>query len=267
MLPAAAYDALPAATWRLLATLPLRATHPLDFYRGTRHPPVQLAIAVAAFERPFDLPGYLRHRAVRDRGPAQRRPFRASYLSRAPAMAKTSCHVLARRERRFVPGSWGLTTRRSCPGSPERARIPVPDQLRFHPLVDNPSRVCKDAQDSSRVPSKDRLRPNELFVELVFRKRLAGAMCVRVVSDLEPWACSRPTAFQSRQRALGADIRRPSIGVDEDDRRGAEVAENGCGVGLEACVTVVERKEREFGSRSFPHLRPCVAGIRLRRET
>lgn len=67
MLPAAAYDALPAATWRLIATLPLRATHPLDLYRGTRHRPVQLAIAAAALERPFDLPRYLKHRAVRDR--------------------------------------------------------------------------------------------------------------------------------------------------------------------------------------------------------
>jgi hypothetical protein len=67
MLPVAAYDALPAATWRLLATLPLRATHPLDFYRGTRLRPVQLAIAAVALERPFDLPRYVRHRAVRDR--------------------------------------------------------------------------------------------------------------------------------------------------------------------------------------------------------
>jgi hypothetical protein len=69
MLPASAYGALPAATWRLLATLPLRSTHPLDFYRGTRHRPVQLAIAAAALERPFDLPGYLKHRRVRDREP------------------------------------------------------------------------------------------------------------------------------------------------------------------------------------------------------
>jgi putative nucleotidyltransferase-like protein len=67
MLPAAAYDALPTATWRLLATLPLRATHPLEFYRGTRHRPVQLAIAAAALERPWELPGYLKHRALRDR--------------------------------------------------------------------------------------------------------------------------------------------------------------------------------------------------------
>ena len=69
MLPDAAYEALPAAAWRLAATMPLRATHPLDFYRGTRRRAVQLAIAAAALERPWDLPGYLRHRAVRDRLP------------------------------------------------------------------------------------------------------------------------------------------------------------------------------------------------------
>lgn len=69
MLPSAAYEALPAGRFRLAATLPLRATHPLDFYRGTRRRFVQLAIAAAALERPWDLPGYLRHRAVRDRDP------------------------------------------------------------------------------------------------------------------------------------------------------------------------------------------------------
>jgi hypothetical protein len=63
ILPVAAYDALPPSRWRLVATMPLRATHPLDFYRGTRHRVVQLAIAAAALERPWDLPGYLRHRA------------------------------------------------------------------------------------------------------------------------------------------------------------------------------------------------------------
>jgi hypothetical protein len=69
LLPAAAFDALPAAPWRLAATLPLRSSHPLDFYRGTRRRAVQLAIAAVALERPWDLPGYLRHRAVRDRDP------------------------------------------------------------------------------------------------------------------------------------------------------------------------------------------------------
>lgn len=67
MLPPAAEEALPAARWRLAATMPLRATHPLDFYRGTRRRSVQLAIAAAALERPWDLPAYMSHRARRDR--------------------------------------------------------------------------------------------------------------------------------------------------------------------------------------------------------
>jgi hypothetical protein len=66
LLPEEAYRLLPASTWRLAATLPLRSPHPLDFYRGTRRRAVQLLIAAAALERPWDLPGYLRHRAVRD---------------------------------------------------------------------------------------------------------------------------------------------------------------------------------------------------------
>jgi len=69
MLPAAAYEALPAARWRLAATWPLRSTHPLDFYRGAKNRAVQLAIAAAALERPFNLPGYVWHRATRDRRP------------------------------------------------------------------------------------------------------------------------------------------------------------------------------------------------------
>jgi hypothetical protein len=69
LLPAEAYEALPAARWRLAVTLPLRATHPLDFFRGTRHRAVQLAIAAAALERPWDLPRYVKHRALRDRRP------------------------------------------------------------------------------------------------------------------------------------------------------------------------------------------------------
>ena len=69
LLPEAAYAAVPAARWRLAATWPLRATHPLDFYRGRNHRKVQLLIAAAALERPTDLPAYLRHRATRDARP------------------------------------------------------------------------------------------------------------------------------------------------------------------------------------------------------
>lgn len=60
---------IPAARWRLATTLPLRSRHPLDFYRATRRRLVQLLIAVAALERPADVPRYIRHRAVRDRSP------------------------------------------------------------------------------------------------------------------------------------------------------------------------------------------------------
>jgi hypothetical protein len=65
--------ALPAAAWRRAVLLPLRTSHPIDLYRGTRRRFVQLWLAAAALERPLDLPGYLRHRARRDRhegGPA-----------------------------------------------------------------------------------------------------------------------------------------------------------------------------------------------------
>jgi hypothetical protein len=68
-----ALRALPAAAWRRAALLPLRASHPLDLYRGTRRRWVQLWLAAAALERPQDLPAYLRRRARRDRdggGPA-----------------------------------------------------------------------------------------------------------------------------------------------------------------------------------------------------
>jgi hypothetical protein len=69
LLPEAAYAALPADTWRLAATLPLRSAHPLDLFRGTRRRFVQLWIAAAALERPSELIGYLHHRATRDARP------------------------------------------------------------------------------------------------------------------------------------------------------------------------------------------------------
>jgi hypothetical protein len=65
--PSAARRLVPAAAWRRLVTLPLRSSHPMDLFRATRRRGVQLVLAAAALERPGDLPGYLRHRAVRDR--------------------------------------------------------------------------------------------------------------------------------------------------------------------------------------------------------
>lgn len=67
LVPASAREALPVAAWRRAATLPLRSSHPLDLFRWTRARPVQLWLAASALERPLDLPGYLLHRATRDR--------------------------------------------------------------------------------------------------------------------------------------------------------------------------------------------------------
>jgi hypothetical protein len=69
MLPEQAFRLVPTAAWRIAATLPLRSAHPLDFFRGTRRRSVQLLIAAASLESPLALPGYLGHRAVRDRLP------------------------------------------------------------------------------------------------------------------------------------------------------------------------------------------------------
>jgi hypothetical protein len=59
--------ALPVAGWRRLVTSPLRSTHPLELYRGTRRRMVQLYLAAALLERPAELPGWLHHRRVRER--------------------------------------------------------------------------------------------------------------------------------------------------------------------------------------------------------
>ena len=58
---------LPTARWRRLATYPLLSSHPLDLFRWTRRRWVQLYLAATLLERPSALPGYLMHRAVRDR--------------------------------------------------------------------------------------------------------------------------------------------------------------------------------------------------------
>jgi hypothetical protein len=67
LIDGAAARAIPAASWRLAATWPVRSAHPLDFFRGTRRRAVQLWIAAAALERPGDLASYWLHRRVRDR--------------------------------------------------------------------------------------------------------------------------------------------------------------------------------------------------------
>jgi len=58
--------AIPAAAWRRAVAFPMRAVHPLDYYRGTRTRWVQLYLAAVALERLSNLPGYLLHRERRD---------------------------------------------------------------------------------------------------------------------------------------------------------------------------------------------------------
>ncbi|HEX6851052.1 MAG TPA: nucleotidyltransferase family protein [Candidatus Polarisedimenticolaceae bacterium] len=65
--PDEARRVLPVAAWRRAILLPFRSPDPVDFFRGTRWRIVQLLLAAAALESPADLPGYLRHRARRDR--------------------------------------------------------------------------------------------------------------------------------------------------------------------------------------------------------
>lgn len=72
--PREATEAIPAAAWRRALAAPLRSGHPLDYYRGTRARWAQLYLAAAALERPSELPGYLLHRATRDREDVARRP-------------------------------------------------------------------------------------------------------------------------------------------------------------------------------------------------
>lgn len=70
--------ALPLAAWRRLALLPLRSSHPLELFRGTRRRSVQLYLAAALLERPSRLPAWLIHRRRRDTSdsehPLERRP-------------------------------------------------------------------------------------------------------------------------------------------------------------------------------------------------
>jgi hypothetical protein len=62
-----ALAALRPAAWRRALLWPLRSTHPLDLYRGTRRRWVQLYIATVLLEDPSLMPRWLAHRATRDR--------------------------------------------------------------------------------------------------------------------------------------------------------------------------------------------------------
>lgn len=67
LIPDRAAAILRPGWWRQALTAPLRSTHPLDMYRGTRGRRTQLYLAAVALEKPWMLPRYLLHRGVRDR--------------------------------------------------------------------------------------------------------------------------------------------------------------------------------------------------------
>jgi len=67
LIPRQALSALPVAAWRRLLVRPLRSPHPLELFTGTRSRKVQLYLAAVMLENPSRLPGWLRHRARRDR--------------------------------------------------------------------------------------------------------------------------------------------------------------------------------------------------------
>jgi len=60
-------ELLPVPGWRRALTSPLLSSHPLELYRNTRSRRVQLYLAAVMLERPTRLPGWLVHRALRDR--------------------------------------------------------------------------------------------------------------------------------------------------------------------------------------------------------
>jgi hypothetical protein len=70
LIPPRAVGALPLALWRRLLVRPLRSNHPLELFKGTRNRKVQLYLAAVMLDDPTRLPGWLRHRARRDRLPS-----------------------------------------------------------------------------------------------------------------------------------------------------------------------------------------------------
>jgi hypothetical protein len=67
LIPSVALEALPVALWRRALVWPLQSDHPLELFRGTRSRRTQLYLAAVMLENPSRLPGWLRHRARRDR--------------------------------------------------------------------------------------------------------------------------------------------------------------------------------------------------------
>lgn len=67
LVPAEVRRSLPFSGWRRALTAPLGSSHPLELFRGTRRRAVQLYLAAALLERPWTLPGWILHRARRDR--------------------------------------------------------------------------------------------------------------------------------------------------------------------------------------------------------
>ncbi len=57
----------PVSRWRAALTYPLRSSHPLEIFRGTRNRRTQLLLAAALLESPLQLPGWMLHRWTRDR--------------------------------------------------------------------------------------------------------------------------------------------------------------------------------------------------------
>jgi hypothetical protein len=62
--PAEALAAVPVAAWRRSLASPLRSSHPLDLFRGTRRRPVQLYLGTILVENPAELPAALLRRAL-----------------------------------------------------------------------------------------------------------------------------------------------------------------------------------------------------------
>jgi len=54
--PAEGLRAVPTALWRRMLAVPLRSSHPLDLFRGTRRRPAQLYLGAILVESPTELP-------------------------------------------------------------------------------------------------------------------------------------------------------------------------------------------------------------------